>query len=195
MIYLYYSSLFAKVSTSKWTTSFFPFEIGVFQGCTISPILFDLVYQLCIDYVNHFGTDPYVFSQAFDLNSKFGLIELFQLGYAHDHTIINRSLSGAQSTLDLVQKSLTWTNCMKAKPSKCRCLALINHSTSTSHSYGPIKAGLNIGSHLIIDISDFKFLGRYISKNLSNKSQQASLLNNFEEYMKIAVEHFLKGSA
>jgi len=195
LIYLYYSSLFAKVSTSKWTTSFFPFEIGVFQGCTISPILFDLVYQLCIDYVNHFGTDPYVFSQAFDLNSKFGLIELFQLVYADDHTIINRSLSGAQSTLDLVQKWLTWTDCMKAKPSKCRCLALINHSTSTSHSYGPIKAGLKIGSHLIIDISDFKFLGRYISKDLSDKSQQASLFKNFEDYMKIADEEFLKGSA
>ena len=177
--------------------SIFPFQIGVFQGCTISPILFDLVYQLCIDFVSQFGIDPYVFSQSFDLKSKYGLIELPQLVYADDHTIINRTLAGAQATLDVIQECLTWTACMKAKSKKCKCLTLIDHKTSTSHSYGPSDGGLRIGAHEIPDIADnpFKFLGRYISKDLSDKSQQESLLKSFDDYMILVDSNFLKGSA
>ena len=197
LIFLYYSSLFAKVVSGSWSTSFFAFTIGVFQGCTISPTLWDVVYQLCIDYVAFFGIDPYVFSQSFDLNAKFGFIELLQLVYADDHTIINRSLTGAQKSLNLIQEWLEWTARMKAKPTKCRCLALINHSTPTSHSYGPTKACLHIGTNQIADIEDnpFKFLGRFITKDLSDKPQQDSLLITFKDYLDIVDSEFLKGAA
>ncbi|MCP4460694.1 MAG: hypothetical protein GY816_22125, partial [Cytophagales bacterium] len=110
MIQQYYSSLFAQVVTKKWKTSFFPFHIGVFQGCTVSPILFDTVYQICLDFTEQYGTDPYVFSSDFNLKAKYGLIELPQLAYTDDHTTINRSITGAQSSLDLIQEWLGGLN-------------------------------------------------------------------------------------
>ena len=84
---------------------------------------------------------------------------------------------------------------MCAKPPKCRYLALLNHTSSTSHTYGPVKADLFIGSHPILDILDnpFKFLGRFISKDLSDKQQQAALYKNFNEYMTKVDSIFLSG--
>jgi hypothetical protein len=130
LIKLYYSSLYARVVTKNWSTNLIAFLKGVFQGCTISPILFDVVYQKCIDYIAQFGTNPYVFKSNFDLKSKYGLIELLQLVYADDHTLINSTKLGAQRALNLIQKWLSWTECMKAKPVKCKCLALLNRSSN-----------------------------------------------------------------
>ena len=197
LIHHYYSSLFAKVVTSKWSTPLFPFEIGVFQGCTISPILFDLVYQLCIDFVDQHGLNPYSFSQSFDFKKKFGLLELSQLVYADDHTLINRTLSGAQGTLDLVNKWLLWTNCMKAKPSKCKSLSFCNSTSAGSTTYGPVNAHLFIGSDPISDIADssFKFLGRLLSKILQDFAVRKSVLQIFKDNFELLDEQFLKGSA
>ena len=197
LIFLYYDSLFAKVVTPNWATSFFPFEIGVFQGCTISPILFDLVYQLCIDFVDQYRIDPYVFSQSFDSKRKFGLIELSQLVYADDHTLINRTLRGAQSNLDSVYKWLCWTKCMEAKPSKCKSLSFCQPDSSTGSSYGAVIGNLRIGNHLIADIGDnpFKFLGRLILKSLSDIALRDSVLQIFNDHMSLVDSQFLKGAA
>ena len=197
LIFLYYDSLFAKVVTPNWATSFFPFEIGVFQGCTISPILFDLVYQLCIDFVDQYRIYPYVFSQSFDSKRKFGLIELSQLVYADDHTLINRTLRGAQSNLDSVYKWLCWTKCMEAKPSKCKSLSFCQPDSSTGSSYGAVIGNLRIGNHLIADIGDnpFKFLGRLILKSLSDIALRDSVLQIFKEHMSLVDSQFLKGAA
>ena len=197
MIFLYYSSLFAKVVTSKWATSFFPFEIGVFQGCTISPILFDLVYQLCIDFVEQHGSNPYAFTQSFDLNKKFGILELLQLVYADDHTLVNRTISGAQRTLNEIFKWLSWTKCMKAKPTKCKSLAFCNTTLQGSTSFGTVDAHLLIGSDPISDIADtpFKFLGRKISKELDSKNLRNTVLRAFKENFCLLDAQHLKGSA
>ena len=89
LIKSYYSSLFAKVVTRDWETSILAFLIGVFQGCTISPILFDIVFQLCITYVDDTGFDPYAFSHDnFDTKSQFGFVQLLQQAYADDYTLI-----------------------------------------------------------------------------------------------------------
>ena len=47
----YYEKLCAMVVTQKWSTGFFLFDIGLFQGCVLSTILFDCVFQLFIDFL------------------------------------------------------------------------------------------------------------------------------------------------
>ena len=197
LIFQYYNALFASVATSNWTTSLFPFEIGVFQGCTISPILFDLVYQLCIDFVDKHGLDPYVFSRTFDFKKKFGIIELSQLVYADDHTIINRSISGAQLTLYKIHQWLSWTNCMNAKPSKCRSLSFCYSTSLGSSTFGPVKAHLTIGADHIPDIADtpFKFLGRLISKDSNDLALRDSVRESFTKYIKKLDTQLLLGAA
>ena len=46
LIFDYYDKLCASVTTKDWATAFFPFDIGLFQGCVLSTILFDCVFNL-----------------------------------------------------------------------------------------------------------------------------------------------------
>ena len=103
---------------------------------------------------------------------------------------------GAQHALDLVDKFLSCTNCMNAKPSKCRSLCLIKKS-SGAQSYVHFDGMLHIGKHSIQSIAEnpFKFLGRFISYNLSDRAQRAALVQNFEHYMDTVDQVPLKGAS
>ena len=103
---------------------------------------------------------------------------------------------GAQHALDLVDKFLIWTNCMKAKPSKCRSLCLTKKA-SGAQSYVHFDGRLHIGQHSIQSIAEnpFKFLGRFISYNLSDRDQRAELVQKFEQYMDTVDQVPLKGAS
>ena len=45
MIFDYYEKLCAMIATNNWSTGFFLFDIGLFQGCVLSTILFDCVFK------------------------------------------------------------------------------------------------------------------------------------------------------
>ena len=51
LIFDYYEKFMAKVVTKEWSTGFFLFDIGLFQGCVLSAILFICVFQLLIDFL------------------------------------------------------------------------------------------------------------------------------------------------
>ena len=51
LIFNYYEKLAATVVTREWSTGFFLFDIGLFQGCVLSTILFDCVFQLLLDFL------------------------------------------------------------------------------------------------------------------------------------------------
>ena len=51
IIFNYYECLCAKVVTKDWSTDFFPDDIGLFQGCVLSTILFDIVFNLLLDFI------------------------------------------------------------------------------------------------------------------------------------------------
>ena len=68
LIFDYYEKLCAMVTANDWSTSFFLFDIGLFQGCVLSTILFDCVSQLLLDFLSPyhclfrlFGTTPRFF--------------------------------------------------------------------------------------------------------------------------------------
>ena len=58
-VLLYYDSLFAMVTTGKWDTSPFAYGTGAFQGCVASSGLFLIAYQIVLDFVAQFGSEPY----------------------------------------------------------------------------------------------------------------------------------------
>ena len=49
LIYNYYDELFVRVRTQKWTTDWFMYQIGLFQGCPLSVVLFLIVFNLLLD--------------------------------------------------------------------------------------------------------------------------------------------------
>ena len=50
LVFNYYEKLLAKIVTKEWTSDFFLFDIGLFQGCVLSSI-FLCVFQLLLDFL------------------------------------------------------------------------------------------------------------------------------------------------
>ena len=67
LIFDYDEKLCAMVITKEWTTGFFLFDIGLFQGCVLSTILFDCVFQLLIDFLKPTKKLGYTFKAAPDI--------------------------------------------------------------------------------------------------------------------------------
>ena len=51
LIFNYYESLTARIITKSFTSKPFHYSIGIFQGCTMSPTLFNVTIQLLLDYI------------------------------------------------------------------------------------------------------------------------------------------------
>ena len=51
IIFSHCEHLAAKVITREWSTDFFIYDIGLFQGCVMSTILFDITFNLLLDYL------------------------------------------------------------------------------------------------------------------------------------------------
>ena len=64
MIYDYYERLCAMIATNNWSTGFFLFDIGLFQGCVLSAIHFDCVFQLLLGFLRPTKTLGYVFKST-----------------------------------------------------------------------------------------------------------------------------------
>jgi len=52
IIFDYYEKICAFVKTKNWTTGFCLFDIGLFQGCVLSTIIFYCVFQLLLDFLH-----------------------------------------------------------------------------------------------------------------------------------------------
>ena len=62
LVFRYYESLIAMVEVPDvFQTSPFHFGIGVFQGCTLSPLLFNIVIQLLLDSLEKPAFQPYAY--------------------------------------------------------------------------------------------------------------------------------------
>ena len=51
VIFDYYDKVCAQLRAKDWRTPFFLFDIGLFQGCVLSCILFNCVFQLLLDLI------------------------------------------------------------------------------------------------------------------------------------------------
>ena len=116
MIHNYYDELFVRVRTQKWTTDWFMFQIGLFQGCPLSVVLFLVVFNLLLDLLKT--------KQDLGYQLKNTDLKQLQKAYADDLTLIAGNVKGCKELLHLVETFLKWTRTMNAKPSKCRSLAM-----------------------------------------------------------------------
>jgi hypothetical protein len=173
LIFVYYEKVKAKVVTSDWTTDFFLFDIGLFQGCVLSSILFDCVFQLLLDVLKSYDHLGYNFKNC--------SISTLAKAYADDLSLITRNSSSNQKVLDASVEWLDWTVTMAAKPKKCVSLGLkrfhrnektgfTRHQESWFSAFDPrleIK-GKAVGFIVNPNKDDdflkehFKFIGRWI---------------------------------
>lgn len=202
LIFDYYNKLMAKVKTSNWSTGFFLFDIGLFQGCVLSTILFDAVFQLLLDLLKPVDEE---FGYSFKLIDYKNLIR----AYADDLALSASSPENMQRACDICDKFLSWTKTMKAKPRKCVAVGYRQFDKRTDSGkykklknvkYAPFDPRIFIGgkpmrSILNLDISDdatitllrdhFKFLGRWISIELNEHKIQSFIRARFLEKLVI----------
>ena len=175
LIFRYYEQLCATIVTSGWTTGFFLFDIGCFQGCVLSTILFDCVFNMLLDFLEPMSHLGYKFKRVAVVN--------YSKAYADDLAVTTRTANGNQKVLDRSVAWLEWTVTMKAKPRKCVALGFrqfkpgatskqgfVPHTKTVYSPYDPrLKiAGKPVG--FIVNTkekdpfkaSHFKFLGRWI---------------------------------
>ena len=201
LIFNYYEKLCASVTTKDWSTKFFSFDIGLFQGCVLSTILFDCVFNLLLDFLSPLEAD-----HAVDIGGP----KAFLKAYADDLNLVTRTPEGHQLVLNEVDRWLRWTGTMQAKPKKCVCLAFRQFRKDAPPSkfkkisetiYSAYDPMLVIGGQRMSFIlqdhtfkgSHFKFLGRWMCLTLKESDTKRVFQNKFKELMGIVENSLLDG--
>jgi hypothetical protein len=146
LVFNYYDKLMAKVVTKEWTSDFFLFDIGLFQGCVLSTILFLCVFQLLLDFLQ-------------PLREKHGFlikqinVKALAEAYADDLALETNNAQGNQICCDETVRWLKWTETMTAKPPKCISFGLKRFNNYKNErfervrkdvTYSPFDPKLNI---------------------------------------------------
>jgi len=91
----YYDKICAEVRVNGSRTKFFLFDIGLFQGCVLSCILFNCVFQLLLDLIKPLGEHHgYKFKDA--------AVVLHDQAFADDISITTSSSELNQLTIDAI---------------------------------------------------------------------------------------------
>ena len=204
LIFSYYEKLSAKIIAENWSTGFFLFDIGCFQGCVLSAILFDCVFNLLLDFLAPLESLGYQFKAT-------KLVTMDQ-AYADDLTIITDTSKSNQKVLDQTDTWLDWTKTMKAKPAKCVSAAFRQFTNGSNNGfipltgtvYAPYDPILSISGRPIRFILDptnqddfkskhFKHLGRWLSINLDEKDIKLFIKKEFTRKMTLIDKDSVNG--
>lgn len=207
LIFDYYNKLCAQVVTEEWETGFFLFDIGLFQGCVLSTILFDAVFNLLLDFL-----DPLEKEVGFAFKGIAGVKGLSK-AYADDLTLTTSTPAGNQLALDETVRWLDWTVTMRAKPKKCFHIAYKRFDPRTKRQthvkydrvqYSVFDAKLVIKGepvHFIHNPANpdafkqrhFKFLGRYIDASVTETRMQQKVKEDLLRYLNICERDSVNG--
>ena len=209
LIFDYYEKLCAMIFTNNWSTGFFLFDIGLFQGCVLSTILFDCVFQLLLDFLQPKKCLGYEFKST-------PAVKTFNKAYADDLTLITTNSNDMQTAVNETNIWLKWSQTMKAKPTKCVALGFKvfdkkikneRFTPITNTVYAPFDPGVSIdGEHMkfIVNPAEkdpfkanhFKFLGRWINPLLQEKDIKSKIrslfLKDIETIQNSKVNGFMK---
>ena len=173
-----YSNQLTKVFTKTFTTDAFPFKRGVFQGDPLSPIIFLMVFNPIIEFLQSEIKHGFT-----SINSQ-----TITLPYADDFCLITNNVRTHQRLMDEINSKILSMG-MKLKPAKCRTFSIKSGSASDSTFF--------IGKDKIptIFLEEQKFLGKlifpfgkssetfeYIHNILSTKLQNLEKISNRNEH-------------
>ena len=147
LIFDYYDKICARICSKKWTTGYFLFDLGLFQGCVLSCILFNCVFQLLLDMLRRLEKEC-------GYNFKDSAIVLHAQAFADDVSITTSTPEGNQRTINTVVKFLVWY-LLQANPKKCitfaakqfdpRNMPRVEYERYGSAIYCPYDPKLEIG--------------------------------------------------
>lgn len=206
LIFDYYEKLCAQVRSKEWSTGFFLFDIGLFQGCVLSTILFDCVFQLLLDFLRPIKKLGYNYKAVPEVTAH-------TKAYADDLSLVTRNAADNQISCDRTHYWLMWTVTMKAKPSKCVSMGMKKFVSSIKNeaftplfdrTYSPFNPCLSINGHPISFIfspenadsfkgEHFKFLGRWIHYDLDENPIKEKIKRNFLLDLQLVNDSLING--
>ena len=133
LVFSYYSRQAAVVVSALWTTDWFQYGTGTMQGCTIAAMLFNVSFNPMLevfDLPQHRKLGFKVAPETRPIPNKV---------YADDLTILTAEPSENQILINAFEAALSWTGSMRAKPSKCRSLALRAFKADYNGPYRPVQ--------------------------------------------------------
>ena len=190
LVFNYYEKLMAKVKTKEWTSGFFLFDIGLFQGCVLSTILFICVFQLLLDFLK-----PLRKKHGFRFKQT--ATRILAEAYADDLAQVTKDARGNQICCDATDKWLKWTKTMRAKPVKCISWGMKRFNNYKSEKFEPVNgktydafdpkltiAGKQM-NYILNEDGDafkdrhFKFLGRQVRYDLGEHEIKEKIYKDF----------------
>ena len=118
-----YSGSSQRVRCSEGFTDDIPVNVGIKQGCPLSPLLFNLTLEALLPALNRV-TSGY--------NMENGS-RLKQLAYADDLCVVATSKEEITSLLAVIEEFCAWSG-LSLNVRKCGCLSLINSMSNPSLS-------------------------------------------------------------
>jgi hypothetical protein len=189
LIFDYYDKICAQIRSKDWRTPFFLFDIGLFQGCVLSCILFNCVFQLLLNMVA-----PISLKNGYEFKDV--PVVLHDQAFADDISILSSSPELAQETINVVERFLIWFR-LQANPKKCISMAMkkfdprfvpkLDYQRYGSTAYCPYDPKLTIGGEELkfivsvaadkssIQYDHFKELGRFISVDLKEEKMKTEI--------------------
>ena len=187
LVFDYYERLFAIVDVpGEFQSKPFHFAIGVFQGCTLSPLLFNIVIQLLLDTLEKPDLQSSVAGYRF---SSLKDCSLLSSAYADDIEIVTSSPKENQALLDRTDDFLKWTETMKARPNKCWSVALKRFETKEGEhglsGYRRFNPNLQISKEPLqyLDDGDFRYLGRPTNVRGCEKLARSEISSKLKEWL------------
>lgn len=178
----YYDRLFARVDCGSFTSDTFHYGIGVFQGCTASPILFNIVLQTLLDVLCRDKHLSYSFTQT--KPDKSIVVSTLVPTFADDMALVTKSCKGNQFLLDKLHQWLRWSKTMRLKVPKCLSLAfgLVGPSFN---AWGVFNPNLIVGDqHIpVMSAEGFKYLGKFFDPSLSEEQMKSKVQTQLMEWM------------
>ena len=155
-----YSNTKCAIKLSESRTPFFPYKKGVRQGCSLSPLLFNIYINEIPKLFEKTESDPFMLPNGTEINS---------LLYTDDLVILSRSKSGLQNCLDQLHEWCeNWL--LQINTKKTKIMIFQKHNSSQ-----PTKIQFHIGDKKIDTTKEYNYLGLKISQNGKFKLAQQQL--------------------
>ncbi|PIK45503.1 hypothetical protein BSL78_17631 [Apostichopus japonicus] len=114
-----YEKIKCSVMVNGKITKWFEVQVGVRQGCLLSPCLFNIYLEFVMKEI-----------QNLDLGLKMGNMCMNNIRYADDTTLIEMDLDSLQEATNKLQEACTrWG--MKINPTKCKIISEDTKDVST----------------------------------------------------------------
>lgn len=197
LVFHYYEQLVAKVELTQDNTAeltpAFHYATGVFQGCTLSPALFNICFQPLLDTLLAASIKngwSYTFKNVGQTPIKRDVA-----AYADDLELCTWNTVCCQALLNLTDKYLEWSRSLAAKAVKCYAAAMRQNEYHELVRFDP---RLTISTQQIQYLSpdiDFKYLGRFVNTRSSEINSRQCLSELLSSLLDITDKQLLPGPA